>query len=1004
MIDDRPLTTQIQEYVCEILNNSPDFQDWGIVFYPENALDIDFQIKNAMSKQGLACVVMTPTLNYQGHDALTQTFTLDDLTIQVVENTIINRARLKKEGKEFGTALDVASKASDVLAGPQSGHFGEFTTKRIEQGEDGNLVVAKSVFGTTMYKQVDGIIEWDEEGHKVEIPFVTKEQIKNLEDEVEHLQDLVIGFDTEEIKQELHQVESSIEGIQITIGGLSEIYQPIGNYLTPDDLIPYALKNEIPTKVSQLENDSQYKSNVYWDDIPDKPDVALKNDIPTKTSELENDSITAQSINAASSFFANITEGIRVGQENQGHIEMRQGDMEDGATITIYGGANSGGKLDITGDGAAIMINGVPINTSLDIPTKVSQLENDAGYITTTGLDGLATRQYVDQTVAEKVEEEASTREIEVQTILEQLEGKADLDELPTKLSQLTNDTGYLTTVDWNDVSNKPTTLVYRSDLPTKLSDLHNDVLFITEEYADSKYLTQHQSLENYATISYVDTVKNYFNTQMNLQFEYFTDELLKKADISIVPTKTSQLENDAGFITTSPDFSLYYTKVESNDRFQPIGNYLTTHQSLDDYYTIQQIRDGYQPIGNYLTEHQSLADYYTKEECDSRFSGGGSTVKKLYSSNENKYIDGDGVVYQNTGSSHFTPWEWSDGQIHAEPIVEEFGLDQWIIRVDDYSSPMYNTREEVEEILSSATSLNLMNMEADILTGTRRWDEGGYKPVDYLAYTSTIPTKLSQLSNDAGFITTISWDDIINKPTIPRKISDLINDSQFLTEVYWTDILEKPELPTQQDLTILRNNIQVELDKKADKGTIKTDSIESSEQKIDADGNVYEKVGTPGYFTDWVWSNGVDYSQGMLIYQSGEQWYIGIDQDTYSSRFYDSEEKCQEVLDEATHIDWYLTSDYERTTVVLTSDRQWVDDEYTWSKIDELAYSSNIPTDYATQEQVSEVQEDVDSNTSRISTLETKTNILNDGQWVNLVGEKEDGTTMVFQIFAKGI
>ena len=132
---------------------------------------------------------------------------MDDLTIQVVENTIINRARLKKEGKEFGTALDVASKASDILAGPQSGHFGEFTTKRIEQGEDGNLVVAKAVFGTTMYKQVDGIIEWDDNGHKVEIPFVTKEQIKNLEDEVVHLQDLVIGFDTEEIKTKVNELE-----------------------------------------------------------------------------------------------------------------------------------------------------------------------------------------------------------------------------------------------------------------------------------------------------------------------------------------------------------------------------------------------------------------------------------------------------------------------------------------------------------------------------------------------------------------------------------------------------------------------------------------------------------------------------------------------------------------------------------------------------------------------------------------------------------------------------
>ena len=266
----------------------------------------------------------------------------------------------------------------------------------------------------------------------------------------------------------------------------------------------------------------------------------------------------------------------------------------------------------------------------------------------------------------------------------------------------------------------------------------------------------------------------------------------------------------------------------------------------------------------------------------------------------------------------------------------------------------MYNTREEAEEILSSATSLSLMNMEDNIITGTRRWDEGGYKPVDYLAYTSSIPTKLSQLNNDVGFITTVSWDDLTNKPTIPRKISDLTNDSQFLTEVYWTDVKEKPDLPTQQDLEILRNNIQVELDKKVDKGDIKTDSIESSQKKIDADGNVYNKVVTPGYFTNWVWSDGIDYSQGMLIYSHLDKWYIGIHQDTYRSIFYDSEAKCQEVLNKATHIDWYISGDAAQTNVVLTSDRQWIDEVYNWNKIDELAYSSNIPTNYATQEQVS--------------------------------------------------
>ena len=1063
MIDDRPLTTQIQEYVCEILNNNPDFKDWGIVFYPENALDIDFQIKNSMSKQGLACVVMTPTLNYQGHDALTQTFTLDDLTIQVVENTIINRARLKKEGKEFGTALDVASKASDILAGPQSGHFGEFTTKRIEQGEDGNLVVAKSVFGTTMYKQVDGIIEWDDEGHKVEIPFVTKEQIKNLENEVEHLQDLVIGFDTEEIKSKVNELEQATNRIEVEITSLADVYQPIGNYLTPDDLIPYALKTEVPTKVSQLVNDSEFinKNQVDWDLINDKPNVALKSEIPTKTSELDNDAGFTKVVESKDypGYAENANQALSANQAQSAEVATTAMNVE---------WSNVSGKP--------------------NIPTKTSELENDSGYLTTVSWNDISDKPNV-----------------------------ALVDDIPTKVSQLNNDSGYLTTVSWNDVQNKPN-IVEREYLdsrleeyPTKvemdntIDDKISEIVIPdnTKLYSPSKnryiqgdssvwenrtepghwtdwkwsdgndhtneitvYRFEDGGQEKYrayiAQATYFtqkfDTlgeVQNYLHSQSRIEWtsdyepietivstrqwiegktEFVQVETLayesqiptKVSELtndsgylttiswndiqnipnialqSDIPTRTSELINDSGFITTSPDFSLYYTKVECNDRFQPIGNYLTEHQSLANYYTIEEIQNGFQVKGNYLTEHQSLANYYTKQECDERFGSVSSIVKKLYSSNENKYIDGDGLLWKKDESGQ---WEY--------------------------------------------------------------------------------------------------YDELAKKSEIPSNTSELTNDSGFLTSVYWNDVQQKPDLPTQQDLTILMNNIQVELDKKADKGNINTDSIESSEKKIDADGNVYNKVVTPGHFTNWVWSNGVDYSQGMIIYSNQDRWYIGIDQDTYSSKFYDSEEKCQEVLNKSTHIDWYSSSDYEQSTIVLTSDRQWIEDKYTWNKIDELAYKSgltgiddrigqidsrtngltttvnglsnrvdtydsrieqiesttngltttvngltttvnglsnrvgtsetrigqidgrvtsvegSIETIQGTvgdiQTSVSQIQTSVAQIQTSVSQVQTdvqnvQTNVQNvqdkvsTGQWIDLIGETESGTTVTFQIFAKGI
>lgn len=85
-----------------------------------------------------------------------------------------------------------------------------------------------------------------------------------------------------------------------------------------------------------------------------------------------------------------------------------------------------------------------------------------------------------------------------------------------------------------------------------------------------------------------------------------------------------------------------------------------------------------------------------------------------------------------------------------------------------------------------------------------------------------TIPTKVSELTNDSGYITSISWEDVTSKPElsqvaisgsysdlsdtpiIPTKTSQLINDSGFLTSsnglitsVSWSDITNKPNFST---------------------------------------------------------------------------------------------------------------------------------------------------------------------------------------------------------------
>lgn len=78
------------------------------------------------------------------------------------------------------------------------------------------------------------------------------------------------------------------------------------------------------------------------------------------------------------------------------------------------------------------------------------------------------------------------------------------------------------------------------------------------DEYAtrqwvtDKHYLTMHQSLAGYATENWVEG-KHYLTSHQSLS-EYYTktqtDELLDdKADASAIPTKVSELTNDAGYI-----------------------------------------------------------------------------------------------------------------------------------------------------------------------------------------------------------------------------------------------------------------------------------------------------------------------------------------------------------------------------------------------------------------------------------------------------------------------
>ena len=213
----------------------------------------------------------------------------------------------------------------------------------------------------------------------------------------------------------------------------------------------------------------------------------------------------------------------------------------------------------------------------------------------------------------------------------------ATKEEIPTKTSDLTNDNGYLTSI------------------PSE---------YVTETELDNKgYLTEHQDISGKANISDLSTVAT--------SGSY--NDLTNKPTI---PNKTSQLQNDSGYLTSIPNE--YVTDEELNAK-----GYLTSIPS--EYITETELNSK-----GYLTQHQDISGKVDKVD------GKGLSTNDLTNNLKTQYDK----AYSHSQSAH--------APINAEANVQS----DW--NVTDVSSDAY-----------------ILN-----------------KP--------TIPNKTSQLTNDSGYLTSI--------------------------------------------------------------------------------------------------------------------------------------------------------------------------------------------------------------------------------------------------------
>ena len=365
--------------------------------------------------------------------------------------------------------------------------------------------------------------------------------------------------------------------------------------------------------------------------------------------------------------------------------------------------------------------------TITSIPTKLSQLANDTGFITSSAL--------------------------------------------PTKISQLTNDTGFITS----------------AALPTKVSQLVNDAGYVTASIVNG-YATQSWVSNNYLPLIGGTLTGNLnlgsntlfagniclINETENWNFPLAENRIRLLSCIGAPIGAPGKWFSGVSFITQYVGFQLVtFGGGDDNLRFRRLQDNNVWH----DWYNIYH--EGFKPtksdvgLGNvdntadanksvlYATTAGSATKLQTARTIwGNTFDGTRDVAGDLILPNGKKIVIGTASLSWDADNNAVK----IDGNVYATGGVSALGKN------DSGGSGSGVDMATVWSALAGSTDEQIN--ESHLTTALSEYATMSWVSQIFATITS-IPTKLSQLANDTGFITSSA---------LPTKISQLTNDTGFIT------------------------------------------------------------------------------------------------------------------------------------------------------------------------------------------------------------------------------
>jgi len=409
-----------------------------------------------------------------------------------------------------------------------------------------------------------------------------------------------------------------------------------------------------------------------------------------------------------------------------------------------------------------------------------------------------------------------------ITTLDQAIAAKADKTSIPTKVSQLENDSNYLT--QHQDLSGK--------------QDVISDLQTIREGAALGATAIQ-QIPDNYVTDE--ELVGKGYLTE--IPAEYITETELStaisnKADVSAIPTKTSQLENDSNFLTSIPD--IYVTKTEHEETEQVISASLNNLNSrlidLDDTVNsmagsievptkVSQLEND----ANYITDaaiagkqdkiddletiranassalKEIPAEYVTESELQAK---GYLTAHQDISGKQDK-IDDLASIRENAAK----------GATALQSVPAEYITETELAGMNYATIAQVNAKQDAISDLAvirsgaAAGATALQAVPAEYVTETEMGTAINTAITNLIGNAPDTLNSIEELADalkdnkDIVSVLEASIASKADKTAIPTKVSDLTNDSNFLTSVpseYVTEseLNSKGYLTSHQDIS----------------------------------------------------------------------------------------------------------------------------------------------------------------------------------------------------------